>query len=106
MKTKTDIGAAGNNAAAQDKETADNTAYVFPLKKINFIIMGIAGLMIVLGFVLMAGGGTTDGSFNPEVFSTMRIVIAPTMAFLGFVLMGVGIMWPSRDKDVDAGVNE
>ncbi len=106
MKTKTDIGAAGNNIAAQDKESTGNSGYVFPLRKINFIIMAIAGLMIVLGFVLMAGGGTADGSFNPEVFSTMRIVIAPTMAFLGFVLMGVGIMWPSRDKDVDAEVNE
>ncbi|MDE6782415.1 MAG: DUF3098 domain-containing protein, partial [Paramuribaculum sp.] len=41
-----------------------------PLKKINFIIMAVAIVGIVVGFALMAGGATDDGSFNPEIFST------------------------------------
>lgn len=84
-------------ATADEAKTEQSTSKLsFPLKKINFIIMAVAGVMIVAGFALMAGGGSTTGDFNPEVFSTMRIVIAPTVAFLGFILMGVGIMWPSK----------
>ena len=33
--------------------------------------------LIVLGFVLMSGGGkTVENGFNPEIFSTRRIVVA------------------------------
>ena len=73
-----------------------------PLKKINFIIMAVAILMIVVGFAMMAGGATDDGSFNPEIFSTRRIVVGPAIAFLGFVVMGAGIMWPSRKQQPEA----
>ncbi|MDE6038137.1 MAG: DUF3098 domain-containing protein, partial [Duncaniella sp.] len=30
----------------------------------NFILMAVAGAMIVLGFLLMAGGASTMDSFN------------------------------------------
>lgn len=63
-----------------------------PILRNNFIIMGIAGVMIVLGFLLMVGGGAKDNGFNPDIFSTTRIVIGPLIAFLGFVLMGIGII--------------
>ncbi len=76
--------------------TQNKPSASLPLKKINFIIMAVAVVMIVVGFALMAGGATDDGSFNPEIFSTRRIVVGPTIAFLGFVVMGAGIMWPSR----------
>lgn len=85
----------GRTSATQtpDEETP---AYRFPLHKINFIIMAVAALIIVAGFVLISGGGSKNGEFNPEVFSTARIVVGPTLAFLGFILMGAGIMWKSK----------
>lgn len=64
----------------------------FPLTKKNFLIMAIAGVMIVAGFLLMLGGSSEPGEFNPDIFSTRRIVVGPTIAFLGFILMGVGII--------------
>lgn len=70
-----------------------------PLQRINYIIMAIAAAMIVLGFALISGGQSTDAdTFNPEVFSTRRIVIGPLIAFLGFIVMGAGIMWPNDTK--------
>lgn len=78
--------------------TKSKPSALLPLKKINFIIMGAAVAMIIVGFALIAGGNTDDGSFNPEIFSTRRLVIGPALAFLGFVVMGAGIMWPSRKK--------
>lgn len=69
-----------------------------PLTRLNFILMAIAGAIIVIGFLLMTGAPSTPESFNPDIFSTRRIVVGPTVAFLGFLFMGFAIMWPSRDK--------
>ncbi|MCM1483696.1 MAG: DUF3098 domain-containing protein [Muribaculaceae bacterium] len=61
--------------------------------------MAIAALMIVVGFILISGGASADpDTFNPEVFSARRIVVGPTITFLGFVFLGFGIMWPGRKK--------
>ncbi|HHT61654.1 MAG: DUF3098 domain-containing protein [Paludibacteraceae bacterium] len=70
----------------------------FPLKKMNFILMGIAVLLIILGFVLMHGS-TTTLEFNPDIFSFRRITLAPIICMIGFVLMVVAILWkPKNDK--------
>lgn len=72
-----------------------------PLERTNFIIMGCAGAAIILGFVLMLGSGSTTDNFNPDIFSTRRIVIGPLLAFLGFVAMAVGIIFRPKDKKSD-----
>ncbi|MDE6452825.1 MAG: DUF3098 domain-containing protein [Muribaculaceae bacterium] len=64
----------------------------------NFIAMAVAGALIVLGFVLMLGGSTTETEFNPDIFSTRRIVIGPALAFIGFVAMAVAIVLKPRSK--------
>ncbi|MDR1981837.1 MAG: DUF3098 domain-containing protein [Tannerellaceae bacterium] len=71
----------------------------FAFGKENFIIIAVAICIIIIGFVLMSGGASEDGvSFNPEIFSKRRIVIAPVVAILGFGLMVVGILKNSKDK--------
>lgn len=66
----------------------------FAFGKENFILIAVAVLLIVIGFVLMSGGGSTDGvTFNPEIFSSRRIVVAPVVTVLGFFLVIVGILW-------------
>ena len=64
----------------------------FPLTKTNFILMGIAGAIIVLGFLLMLGGSSTEEAFNPD------ILVGPTIAFLGFIFMGFGIIYRSKKE--------
>lgn len=90
-----------NNAKKSDSQSVEKEPYAqLPLVKINFILMGIAALMIIIGFLLIAGGAPADAhTFNPEVFSTRRIVAGPTLAFLGFIFMGVAIMWPTPKKN-------
>lgn len=71
----------------------------FPLERPNFIFMAIAGAIIVAGFLLMLGDGTTTESFNADIFSARRVVVGPTLSFIGFVLMGVAIIRrPRKDK--------
>jgi uncharacterized membrane protein len=63
-----------------------------PLVKQNFVVIAIAGAMIVLGFLLMLGGASTTEQFNPDIFSTRRIVVGPAITFLGFVGVAIGII--------------
>lgn len=77
-----------------DKESASK----LPLLRANFVLMAIAGAMIVLGFLLMVGGATDWGAFNPDIFSTRRIVVGPAIAFIGFIFMGVAIMYSPKKK--------
>lgn len=70
-----------------------------PFSKANFYMMAGCLLLIILGFILMSGGGSGDDTFNPEIFSTRRIVVGPLFSFLGFLLMVVAIIWsPKRHK--------
>lgn len=75
-----------------------------PLQKKNFVLMIIAACVIVLGFLLMLGPGSTHENFNPDIFSTRRIVVGPTIAFLGFIFMGVAIIY--RGKQTPAASEE
>jgi len=73
------------------------SAFLFGKK--NFILL-IAGLaFIALGFILMSGGGSDDPNvFNPEIFSTQRIVIAPMLILIGFIIEIVAIMHKPKDE--------
>lgn len=60
---------------------------------LNYILFVVSALFIVLGFVLMGGGGSKDPNvFNPEIFSSTRITVAPIMVLLGFIISVVAIM--------------
>ena len=55
------------------------------LGKKNLAMMAIGVAIIVLGFVLMAGGGSDDPNvFNYEMFSFRRITLAPLLVIGGF----------------------
>ena len=64
----------------------------FAFGKENFLLIAVAVVLIVVGFLLMSGGSKDGVSFNPEIFSARRIVIAPLVTVLGFVTMIVGIL--------------
>ena len=74
----------------------------FALGKLNYIICAVSLFLIILGFFLMTGSATTiEGGFDPDIFSTRRIVVAPMTCFFGFLLMIVGILYPSKkDKNL------
>ncbi len=69
-----------------------------PLLKNNFILMGISLVLIILGFCLMTGSSSSIDTFNPDIFSTRRIVVGPTISFLGFVCMGIAIIIKPKEK--------
>ena len=50
----------------------ENEKRPMPLRKGNFVAMAAAGVLIVLGFVLMLGAGSTVDAFNPDIFPPHR----------------------------------
>lgn len=68
-----------------------------PFGKMNFILMAICVALIILGFILMAGPGSSiEKGFNPDIFSVRRIVIGPALSFLGFLAMAFAILWSPK----------
>lgn len=67
--------------------------------KINFIIMGIAALLILVGFIMTGGASSTPEHFNPEVFSDARVIYGPNICFFGYLLMIVGICVKGKNSN-------
>ncbi len=60
-------------------------------------MIAVSMAIVIIGFVLMSGGGSDEHHFNPDVFSTLRIKVAPVVCFIGFVSMICGIMWKKKE---------
>lgn len=73
----------------------------FALSKINYILIAISFAVIVIGLALMTGEGSTPEKFNPDIFSWRRIVLAPTVAFIGFVSIVFAIMYQPKSRKGD-----
>lgn len=69
--------------------------------KVNFILLAIGMAVVILGFILMSGSGSTEQTFNPEVFSTMRIKVAPVVCFVGFVSIIYAIIRKPKDINTE-----
>jgi hypothetical protein len=78
--------------------SAENNTFYF--SKGNFKLMLIGLGLIAFGFILMMGYGANtkpDGSFDPnywneDIFSVVKIRIAPLLVVVGFVVQVVAIL--------------
>jgi hypothetical protein len=65
----------------------------FAFGKENFLLLAISVAIIIIGFVLMSGGATTEETgFDPRIFDTRRIIIAPIVTIAGFILVIYAIL--------------
>jgi hypothetical protein len=68
-------------------------------RKFNYILMIIGIVLLAIGYILLAGGGSEDPNvFNPEIFSTRRIVVAPIIMLVGLVTGIFAIMYHPKTK--------
>ena len=67
---------------------------------INYVLLGVGIVIIVIGFVLMSGNGTTEQMFNADIFSDMRIKVAPMTCLLGFILIIAAILVKPKKKEI------
>ena len=76
-----------------DIESKDDSNSLFPLRMKNYKLLAVGLAIIVIGFILMAGGGSDDPDvFNEDVYGFRRITLAPIVVLAGFVFEVFAIM--------------
>ncbi|MFZ4522090.1 MAG: DUF3098 domain-containing protein [Bacteroidales bacterium] len=96
--TQTKSPATGKSVRSEDQTLKTPNVGEFAFGKENYRLMLVGLAFIVIGFLLMVGGGSTDPSkFNPEIFSFRRITLAPILILTGYVIEIFAIM--KRPKD-------
>jgi len=73
----------------------------FAFDKVNFMLLAVGMVIVIIGFLLMSGGGSTETSYNPDIFSVRRVKVAPVVCFIGFVSMIYAIVRRPKDKHVE-----
>ena len=64
---------------------------------INYILMAVGIVLLAIGYILLSGGGSDDPNvFNPAMFDSRRLVVAPILIVLGFVVEIVAIMFKKK----------
>ena len=70
----------------------------FAFDRINFLLLAVGMLVVIIGFILMSGGNSTDTHFDPAIFSVRRIKVAPIICLVGFVSMIYAIIRKPKDE--------
>ncbi len=76
----------------------NNTVSLFDKENLLWMLGGVA--VMVIGFLLMAGGRSEDPNvFDPkEVYSTTRITIAPILILAGLVILVIAIFRHPKNR--------
>ena len=71
----------------------------FAFDRVNYILLAVGMAIVIVGFLLMSGGGSTESAYNPDIFSARRIKLAPFVCLVGFVSMIYAVVRCPRDKE-------
>lgn len=66
--------------------------------RMNFILLAAGMAIVIIGFMLMSGGGSTDQAYNPEIFSARRIKVAPLVCLFGFLSIIYAVVYKPKEK--------
>jgi hypothetical protein len=59
----------------------------FAFDKMNYILLAVGMVIVIIGFLLMTGPGSSDTVYEPDIFSARRTKVAPLVCLFGFVSM-------------------
>lgn len=64
----------------------------------NCMILTVGSMLIIVGYVLMGGEGSTLTAYQPDIFSRVRINVAPIVCLSGYLLNIIGILYRQSQK--------
>ena len=62
----------------------------------NYMILLIGSVVIIAGYLLMSGEGSPPAAYNPDIFSGLRIKVAPIVCLAGYLMNIFGILYRSK----------
>jgi hypothetical protein len=72
-------------------------------RKHNYILMGIAVLLLIIGYILLGGGKSpSPEQFSEEIFNARRLIISPVIILVGLIVGIVAIMYHPKKKTTTA----
>ncbi|MBQ6741898.1 MAG: DUF3098 domain-containing protein [Bacteroidales bacterium] len=76
-----------------DNKEENSKKLGFAFGRMNYVLMATGLIVLALGYILLSGGGSDDpNTFNPAMFDTRRLVVAPILIVAGFVVEILAIM--------------
>ena len=78
----------------------------FAFGRMNYILLAVGMAVVIIGFLLMSGSGSTDTAYDPDIFSARRIKVAPVVCLLGFVSMIYAVVYRSKDDNTFVDENK
>ena len=67
---------------------------------INYILMVVGIVILAIGYIRLSGGGSDDpNTFNPAMFDSRRLTVAPILIVLGFVVEIFAIMFKGKKAE-------
>ena len=93
--------------AKSTKQTSKKSSSSFLLfDAMNYKLMIAGAVLIALGFILMSGGGAelsgeanTAETFDTSIYSFRRIVLAPIVVVIGFVVEVFAIFYKTPNPE-------
>ena len=73
----------------------------FAFDKTNYVLLAVGMAVVVIGFLLMSGAGSTESTYNPDIFSVRRIKVAPLVCLAGFVSMIFAVVYRKKEAGND-----
>lgn len=81
----------------QKRKLENKEEFIFQRENYKWMFIGLG--FILLGFGLMAGGGSDDPNvFNPDIFSWRRVRLAPALVLIGFAIEVYAILLNPNKK--------
>ena len=101
LRTSSQMAGLGITVAKEEKKR-NNINYMdnrdFAFGKTNFVLIDVSTIIVLIGFTLLTGASSSREAFDSEIFSALRIKVAPVICFVGFVSIIAGIMYKPKKK--------
>lgn len=63
------------------------------VERTHYVVSALAVSLILSGLLLMTGEGSSNETFCPDIFSTRRIILAPLLCLVGYLMLIPAIVW-------------
>jgi len=73
----------------------------FAFGRMNFILLAAGMIVVIIGFLLMSGSGSSFEGYDPSIFSARRIKVAPVVCLVGFLSMIYAVVYKPKDSAND-----
>ncbi|MBR6699516.1 MAG: DUF3098 domain-containing protein [Bacteroidaceae bacterium] len=63
------------------------------VERTHYVVSAFAVSLILSGFLLMTGEGSSNETFCPDIFFARRIILAPLLCLAGYLMLIPAILW-------------